>query len=134
MNTLTHVCLCWYIATEDGEWTPVVVMNPEYRGPWQPRRIPNPAYRGPWQRPRIPHPDYRPDKYMYAFHTAYLGIDIWQAKAGTIFDDILITDDEDYADQYAEETYVKRKQAELEAKRRLDQEEEEALLAQWATL
>ncbi|RKP08952.1 Calreticulin family-domain-containing protein [Thamnocephalis sphaerospora] len=114
-------------AKKDGEWTPELTENPEYQGEWQPRRIPNPEYRGPWKRPHIPNPDYVPDDSIYAYRTAYVGLDIWQVKSGTIFDDILITDDEAYAHAYADKTYVKRSPLERAAKRKLDEEEEEEL-------
>ena len=41
------------------------------------------------------NPDYVEDKELYAYSDfSFVGIDVWQVKAGVIFDKILITDDE----------------------------------------
>jgi len=82
----------------DGEWEAPKVPNPDYRGPWRAKRIANPAYKGPWVHPQIDNPEYKPDPALYAFDSnGVVGIEIWQVKAGTIFDNFLITDDLDLA-------------------------------------
>jgi len=44
--------------------------------------------------PKIDNPDYIDDNEIYAFpDLSYIGLEIWQVKAGTIFDHILVTDD-----------------------------------------
>jgi len=44
---------------------------------------------------------------IYAYDSnKYIGIEIWQVKSGTIFDNILVTDDEDVAKLYAQKTVV----------------------------
>merc|ERR1711865_91077 len=50
----------------DGEWEAPQIDNPDFKGAWSAKRISNPAY---------------------------VGIDVWQVKSGTIFDNLLITDD-----------------------------------------
>jgi len=78
----------------DGDWEAPIIDNPEYRGPWRPKRIDNPAYQGEWVHPQIPNPEYYTDDNIYAFDSnAFIGIEIWQVKAGTIFDNFLVTDD-----------------------------------------
>ena len=77
----------------DGEWTPPMVDNPEYKGEWRPRMIPNPAYKGEWKPPQIPNPEYFEDKELYARTFANIGLDLWQVKSGTIFDNFIISDD-----------------------------------------
>merc|ERR1712146_491636 len=80
---------------EDGEWEPPMVPNPEYNGPWSPRRIDNPDYKGPWEHPQIPNPDFVDDKTVYDVcrdGCGFVGIELWQVEAGTIFDNILVTD------------------------------------------
>ena len=46
---------------------------------------------------------------------------MWQVKSGTIFDSILITDDEAEASAYAEETYTSLVEAEKKAKDAADE-------------
>ncbi|KAM7538985.1 hypothetical protein Aperf_G00000053621 [Anoplocephala perfoliata] len=77
----------------DGEWTPPMVDNPDYKGEWQPKKIPNPAYKGIWKPPQIPNPDYFEDSDLYARNIAYIGLDLWQVKSGTIFDNFIVSDD-----------------------------------------
>jgi calreticulin len=82
----------------DGAWEAPKVPNPEYKGVWRAKRISNPAYKGPWVHPQIANPDYKPDPTLYSFDSnAFVGIEIWQVKAGSIFDNFLITDDLDLA-------------------------------------
>jgi len=82
----------------DGEWEAPKIANPEYKGAWSPKKIDNPLYKGPWVHPQIDNPDYKDDPELYAFDSfKYLGIDVWQVKAGTIFSHFLLTDDWDTA-------------------------------------
>ncbi|RKP15105.1 Calreticulin/calnexin, partial [Piptocephalis cylindrospora] len=90
---------------EDGEWTAPMVPNPEMddktkegggSGEWKPRRIPNPEYKGSWVAPKIRNPDYQEGGSLDYTH-GHVALDLWQVKSGTIFDNILITDDEDFA-------------------------------------
>ena len=50
-----------------------------------------------------------------------LGFEVWQVKSGTIFDSIMITDDEAEASAYAEETYTSLVEAEKKAKDAADE-------------
>jgi len=87
----------------DGEWQPGKISNPAYKGEWKPRQIDNPKYKGPWVHPEIDNPEYTPDDKLYhRDEICAVGIDVWQVKAGSIFDNILITDDEKEADSEAE--------------------------------
>jgi len=77
----------------DGSWEAPTINNPEYKGEWSARQIDNPAYKGEWVHPRVPNPDFVDDDSIYAFDDhSYIGLEIWQVKAGTIFDHILVTD------------------------------------------
>merc|ERR1712241_370585 len=80
----------------DGEWEPPMIDNPEYKGEWKPRQIDNPDYKGPWVHPEIDNPEYNPDDAKdigkYA-ENCKIGFDLWQVKSGTIFDNMMITDD-----------------------------------------
>jgi len=78
----------------DGTWEAPMINNPEYKGEWKPKMIDNPAYKGEWVHPKIANPDFKDDDSIYAFDDmSYIGLEVWQVKAGTIFDHILVTDD-----------------------------------------
>eukprot|EP01100_Stratorugosa_tubuloviscum_P014492 TRINITY_DN780_c0_g1_i1.p1 TRINITY_DN780_c0_g1~~TRINITY_DN780_c0_g1_i1.p1 ORF type:complete len:436 (+),score=180.39 TRINITY_DN780_c0_g1_i1:47-1309(+) len=78
----------------DGAWEAPQIPNPQYKGEWKASKIPNPQYKGEWVHPLIPNPDYYLDDKIYAFTSnKFIGIEIWQVKSGTIFDNFLITDD-----------------------------------------
>ncbi|KAH7655106.1 Calreticulin protein [Dioscorea alata] len=101
---------------EDGEWTAPTIPNPEYKGPWTPKKIKNPNYKGKWKAPMIDNPEYKevPDLYVFP-KLKYVGIELWQVKSGTLFDNVLVCDDPEYAKQLAEETWGKQKDAEKAA-------------------
>merc|ERR1740138_1386703 len=78
----------------DGEWEAPQIDNPEFKGEFKAKRIDNPEYKGVWVHDQVPNPDYVDDKELYAFEDfGAIGIDIWQVKSGSVFDDILISDD-----------------------------------------
>jgi calreticulin len=108
----------------DGEWAPSKINNPAYKGEWKPKQIDNPKYSGPWVHPEIDNPDYKPDEFLYRYsNIGAVGFDLWQVKSGTIFDNILVTDDEKYAVQFGTETWGATKEPEQAAKNVLDEEE-----------
>jgi len=111
----------------DGEWERPTIDNPEYKGEWQPKLIDNPAYKGEWVHPLIPNPDYTEEPNLYLFESnKYVGFELWQVKSGTIFDNILITDDAAEAEKWAEKTKATR-EAEKKA---FDKQEEEKRAAE----
>merc|ERR1712056_160582 len=87
---------------EDGEWEAPMIDNPEYKGEWSVKRISNPAYKGFWEQKKIANPEYKDDDNLYSFADfGFLGFDLWQVKGGTIFDNIILTDDKAEADAFA---------------------------------
>merc|ERR1712115_645902 len=87
---------------EDGEWEAPMKDNPEYKGEWSAKRISNPAYKGFWEQKKIANPEYKDDDSLYKYADfGFLGFDLWQVKGGTIFDNIIITDDKAEADSFA---------------------------------
>ncbi len=87
----------------DGEWEPPQINNPAFKGEWKPKQIDNPAYKGPWVHPEIDNPEYAADPNLYLQkEVCGVGFDLWQVKAGTIFDNVLITDSEKEADEVAD--------------------------------
>merc|ERR1711879_122016 len=87
---------------EDGEWEAPMIDNPEYKGEWYVKRISNPAYKGFWEAKKIANPEYSDDDSLYKFDDfGFIGFDLWQVKGGTIFDNIIVTDDAAAADALA---------------------------------
>uniref|UniRef100_A0A3Q2P9Y4 Calreticulin n=1 Tax=Fundulus heteroclitus TaxID=8078 RepID=A0A3Q2P9Y4_FUNHE len=114
----------------DGEWEPPMIPNPEYKGEWKPKQIDNPNYKGAWVHPEIDNPDYSPDSTIYKFDKiAVIGLDLWQVKSGTIFDNFVITDDVKEAEDIGNETWGVTKEPEKTMKQEQDEvkrkEEEE---------
>merc|ERR1711953_1593295 len=86
---------------EDGEWEAPMKDNPAYKGEWTAKRISNPAYKGFWEAKKIANPEYEDDDAVYKFDDlGFIGIDLWQVKGGTIFGNIIITDDVAEADSF----------------------------------
>nr|XP_032809452.1 calreticulin-like [Petromyzon marinus] len=101
----------------DGEWEPPMVENPDFKSEWKPKQISNPDYKGTWVHPKIDNPDFASDPNIYYFdNIGVLGLDLWQVKSGTIFDNFLITDDEQYAEEVAKKTWGLTKDAERKMK------------------
>merc|ERR1712242_412898 len=76
--------------------------NPAYKGDWMVKRISNPAYKGFWEAKKIANPDYADDDSVYKYADfGFIGFDLWQVKGGTIFDNVIVTDDKAEADGFA---------------------------------
>ncbi|KAM5322266.1 LOW QUALITY PROTEIN: calreticulin-like [Glossophaga mutica] len=123
----------------DEEWEGPLIPNLKYKGQWKPI-IDNPSYQGEWI-----HPDdnleYKPDPTICCYYNiSVLGLDLWQVKSGSIFENFLLTSDEEFAEEVGNKTWgirkevekqwrelfeemVKRKQEE-EAKKKREKEEE----------
>uniref|UniRef100_A0A8D3BKN9 Calreticulin n=1 Tax=Scophthalmus maximus TaxID=52904 RepID=A0A8D3BKN9_SCOMX len=118
----------------DGEWEPAMITNPDYKGEWKPKQIDNPDYKGAWVHPEIDNPEFTQDATMYKFDKiGVLGLDLWQVKAGTIFDNFLITDDVKEAEEFGKETWgvtqepeKKMKDEQEDIDRKLREEEEKS--------
>merc|ERR1711872_751071 len=109
---------------EDGEWEPPMISNPEYKGEWKPKQIDNPAYKGEWVHPEIDNPDYEPDTELAQFdNIGHVGFELWQVKSGTIFDNILVTDDVAEAEKEAKELFEVTKEDEKKMKDKQDEED-----------
>mmetsp|Transcript_14987 Transcript_14987/g.22548 ORF Transcript_14987/g.22548 Transcript_14987/m.22548 type:complete len:396 (-) Transcript_14987:149-1336(-) len=101
---------------EDGAWEAPMIDNPEYKGPWKPRMIDNPEYKGEWKHPMIPNPDYveDPNLHVRCKDCTHIGFELWQVTAGTLFDDIILTDSLEEAKAYADATFFKKIDGEKE--------------------
>jgi len=112
----------------DGEWEPPQINNPAYKGEWKPKQIDNPAYKGPWVHPEIDNPEYVADPNLYVQkEVCGVGFDLWQVKAGTIFDNVLITDSEQEADEVADAILNSTVKEEKKMKEQQDAEEKKVL-------
>jgi len=74
----------------------------------------------------IDNPDYKPEPELYAYPSfKYVAIEIWQVKSGSIYDNILITDSLETADEWAAK-WEARKSPEKAARDKLLEEERKA--------
>merc|ERR1711862_735332 len=117
---------------EDGEWEAPMKDNPAYKGDWYGKRISNPAYKGVWEAKKIANPEYVDDDSVYSYADfGFLGFDLWQVKAGTIFDNVIVTDDKAEADAFAKkwktlsEVEQAKKKEEDDAKKAADDKKDE---------
>merc|ERR1712066_953355 len=111
-------------AKKPDDWEAPMKDNPEYKGDWYVKRISNPAYKGVWEAKKIANPEYEDDDSVYKYSDfGFLGFDLWQVKGGTIFDNVIVTDDVAEADAFAKkwkelsEVENAAKKAEDEAKK-----------------
>merc|ERR1739838_145459 len=118
---------------EDGEWEAPMKDNPAYKGDWNVKRISNPAYKGFWEAKKIANPEYEDDDALYKYADfGFIGFDLWQVKGGTIFDNVIITDDKAEADAFAKkwkdlsEVEKAKKKEDDDAKKAEDSKKEEA--------
>jgi calreticulin len=102
---------------EDGAWEAPQVPNPKAKGTWRARRIPNPAYKGPWKARQVANPAYVADDKLYLLRKPLqaVGIDVWQVKSGSIFDNIVIGDDLAEVNAIVDKTWKATKDAEKAA-------------------
>merc|ERR1712107_457687 len=114
---------------EDGDWEAPMKDNPAYKGEWYVKRISNPAYKGLWEAKKIANPAYEDDDALYKYADfGFIGFDLWQVKGGTIFDNVIITDDKSEADAFA-----KKWKALSEVEKAKKKEEEDAKKAEAKT-
>ena len=116
---------------EDGKWEAPMIPNPKFKGEWRAKRIPNPAYKGAFKPKQVPNPAYAADDKLYLTKKplAVVGIDVWQVKSGSIFDNIVIGDDLEEVNAIVEKTWKATKDAEkaaLDAKEKPAAEEKPA--------
>merc|ERR1712206_51868 len=85
-----------------------------------------------WEAKKIANPEYEDDDHLYKYDDfGFIGFDLWQVKGGTIFDNIIITDDKAEADTFAakwkalNEVETAKKKEEDEAKKAEDAKKDE---------
>merc|ERR1712224_1052405 len=109
---------------EDGEWEAPMKDNDAYKGDWYAKRISNPEYKGIWEAKKIANPEYEDDDKLYSLADfSFIGFDLWQVKGGTIFDNVIITDDKAEADEFAKKW---KATSEVEAAEKKKEDEKKA--------
>merc|ERR1711972_1006888 len=106
---------------EDGEWEAPTIDNPAFKGEWYVKRISNPEYKGVWEAKKIDNPEYEDDDALYKYEDfGFIGFDLWQVKGGTIFDNVIVTDDAAEADAFVKK-WKDLSEVEKEAKKKEDE-------------
>lgn len=100
-----------------GSWKAPMISNPNHKGKWRAPLIDNPNYRGIWTPRKIPNPDFFEDTNPFNMTTiSAVGIELWSMSSDILFDNIILTDDEEVAKEWAAQTYdLKRKIIDREA-------------------
>ncbi|KAF9205343.1 hypothetical protein BGZ59_000521 [Podila verticillata] len=83
----------------DGEWEAPEIANPDFEE-WEPKIIDNPEYKGEWKAAEIPNPEFKEDPELAHYKIGGVGLDLWQVKSGSIFDDLIVTSDAEVANKY----------------------------------
>ncbi|KAJ1676102.1 hypothetical protein EV182_008879, partial [Spiromyces aspiralis] len=74
------------------------------------------------------------DEDFGAYVIGYVGLDIWTVKAGTIIDNILVTDDINYASEFGNSTWANYVKAEIESLEKYEEEEAKSLSEEYDKL
>ncbi|XP_050362590.1 calnexin-like isoform X1 [Nymphalis io] len=90
-----------------GPWSAPSVPNPHYKGPWRAPLVSNPNYRGRWSPRRIRNPHYFRDDTPFRMTPVHaVGFELWSMSPMLLFDNIIITDDERVAEEWAKQSYA----------------------------
>merc|ERR1712188_140159 len=82
---------------------------------------------GVWTAREIDNPEYEDDDSVYEYADfGFIGFDLWQVKGGTIFDNIIITDDKAEADDFAKKWKALSEVEKAKKKEEDDKKKEEA--------
>jgi len=111
---------------DDGEWEPPLIDNPEFKGEWIAPKVTNPAYLGEWSPKQVANKDYEEGVQLAAYDSAFIGFELWIVNNGTIFDNILVTDDLEYAKAQGEKLWRPTSKGEKEKKEAWDKENKPA--------
>merc|ERR1712139_49233 len=88
--------------------------------------IDNPEFKGEWSAKKIDNPDYKEGVQLAAYDSMYVGYELWIVNNGTIFDNILVTDDIEYAKKQGEDLWRATSKGEKEVKEKWDKENKPA--------
>ena len=79
-------------------------------------KVANPAYKGEWSPKQIKNDKYEEGVQLAAYDSSYIGFELWVVNNGTIFDNILVTDDIEYAKAQGEKLWRPTSKDEKEKK------------------
>ncbi|KAG0031182.1 hypothetical protein BGZ82_007088 [Podila clonocystis] len=114
----------------DGDWEAAEIPNPDFEE-WTPKMMDNPAYKGEWKANEVPNPEYKEDPDLAHYKIGGVGLDLWQVNSGSIFDDIVVTNEIGVADKYLEQwKEMSKKEDVIVAK--IDEEEKQRKAAEEA--
>merc|ERR1712228_436074 len=81
---------------------------------------------GEWEPAQIANKDFEEGVQLAAYDSYYVGYELWIVNNGTIFDNILVTDDFEYAKSQAEKLWRPTSKGEKEVKEKWDKENKPA--------
>ncbi|XP_012519035.1 PREDICTED: calreticulin-3 [Propithecus coquereli] len=117
----------------DGDWQAAMLQKPPYHDGLKPEGIDKDI----WLHQKMKSTNYLTQYDLSEFENiGAIGLELWQVRSGTIFDNFLITDDEGYAEHFGKATWGETKgperemdaiQAKEEVKKAREEDEEELL-------
>ncbi|XP_045407330.1 calreticulin-3 isoform X4 [Lemur catta] len=117
----------------DGDWQAAMLQKPPYQNGLKPEGIDKDI----WLHQKMKSTNYLMQYDLSEFENiGAIGLELWQVRSGTIFDNFLITDDEGYAEHFGKATWGETKgperemdaiQAKEEVKKAREEDEEELL-------
>jgi len=98
-----------------GKWSPPLINNPKYKGKWRAPLIENPNYQGKWEPRKIANPEFFEDSdpFKSLMPFSAMGLELWSMTDQIYFDNFLITDDENTANEFAKATWLVKKEIEV---------------------
>ncbi|KAM8763730.1 calreticulin-3 isoform 3-T3 [Rhynchonycteris naso] len=121
----------------DGDWQASVLQKPPYQDGLKPEGIDKDV----WLHQKMKNTNYFTEYDLSEFENiGAIGLELWQVRSGTIFDNFLITDDEEYAENFGKATWGETKnperemdaiQAKEEMKKAQEEDEEELLMGKF---
>nr|BAE02206.1 unnamed protein product [Macaca fascicularis] len=95
----------------DGDWPASMLQKPPYQDGLKPEGIDKDI----WLHHKMKNTNYLTQYDLSEFENiGAIGLELWQVRSGTIFDNFLITDDEEYADNFGKATWGETKGPERE--------------------
>ena len=90
-----------------GVWNPPMIDNPKYKGKWKPPMIDNANYQGKWEPRKIQNPEYFEEENPFSKFSSFsaIGLELWSMTDNIYFDNFLITNDENNAKRFAQDSW-----------------------------
>lgn len=118
----------------DGDWQAPMLQKPPYQDGLKPEGIDKDV----WLHQKMKNTNYLTEYDLSEFENiGAIGLELWQVRSGTIFDNFLITDSEEYAENFGKATWGETKgperemddiQAKEEVKKAHEEDEKELLM------